>query len=229
MRTWVAVSLRRVPLQIGQGRGSSSSSPSWRRSSSSSASRALSKSSSLEPRPRQTSPKPRQCWHQPCGELKEKSRGSRGSKARWHEGQFISVLSVVDLPLASSRRAVPLPRRRALRTRSSAFFRSGESSSPTMASMVCSLKRSSFWKASTATRSPSTMRVSMPWRAAARATSVWKPLRPLTRFARILTGPLAARALTSSAMAVGVRLATGTSQSGQNWVPSLEKRSRRKW
>ena len=88
-----ATGLSLSPLQTGQGRVSPSSrfskDFSAARSASSWESKSFADGISV-----QTSPKPRQCSHQPCGELKEKSRGSISSKERAQSGQFISELRI---------------------------------------------------------------------------------------------------------------------------------------
>ena len=186
IRTEQATGLSRSPWQTGQGRVSPSSRLSKERSAARSASSWESKSFA-EGTSVQTSPKPRQCSHQPWGELNEKRRGSSSSKARPQSVQFISelrmrnsgtvdfFLPLVALPplgdfvsfgageaVAGRAFAVPLPISRARLVRSSSPFLASLSIVPTSTSMVCSLKRSSGWNPSTSVSSPSTSRVVNP-------------------------------------------------------------------
>src|SRR5207302_9968163 len=89
-----------------------------------------------------TSPKPRHCSHQPCGELNENKRGSSSSNDWPQPGQLISVLKIVKRFFASSSFAVPRPISSARTSSSSSFFPAPVS--PTSTSIECSLKRSSF-------------------------------------------------------------------------------------
>ncbi len=253
-RTAHATGLSRAPWHCGQGRSSSSSSQPVARSSASSFSAAEALSSSRTRLPFHTTPKPRHSGHQPCGELYENKRGSSSSKASPHSGQLISVLSVTDFPLASTKRAVPLPissarltisrgsslansifRPRFFVTRSRTPWRRSSPAvfflpptSPTTTSTVCSRKRSSFWKPCALLNSPSTHNSSNPCLTAHAATSVWKPFRALMSGASTRTRPFFAASSTCLTMAATLCFSTGTLQCGQYCVPSFAQSKRRK-
>ena len=185
MRTEQATGFNLSPRQTGQGRVSPSSrfskDFSAARSASSWESKSLAEGISV-----QTSPKPRQCSHQPCGELKEKRRGSSSSNEMPQSGQFISELrmrnssgeawssffeplDLDDFPCGTLSLegavvmirafAVPLPVSSACLARSRTPVPDPFPIVPIRTSMVCSLKRSRGWKSSTRTISPSTRRV----------------------------------------------------------------------